>query len=242
MKSSRMPLFARLTGRVTEILWRRRYLKYFRLEARLLTSPATEQTMDRVKIEARGYYRAHLREIPDSKGFFTLTLAALVLASYQELRRNGILEDEALESVRRAYSSTYGAQMYGATKIWLAFVSDPVSALRKNSAVPFFKAVFGGWFTFEDERPGENYTLIISQCGFHNFFEKEGAPQLTRVMCSMDRNWLGAIDSSDRPVATRRSLTLATGGNRCEFHFDRAASAPAPTVDVTLNPSLGETP
>jgi hypothetical protein len=119
-------------------------------------------------------------------------------------------------------------------RLALVFVSDPVAKMREGSITLFFERTFGKLFTFEQMRTEKGVALVIPKCGYLDFFAREGEPQLTRAMCAWDRNWLSLLDGSNRPVATRSSLTLVTDGRPCEFHFDAAGAGPAPTRDVTL--------
>ncbi|MBR8640478.1 L-2-amino-thiazoline-4-carboxylic acid hydrolase [Streptomyces tuirus] len=188
----------------------------------------------RVKAQAGATYAARRAEAPDPQGLMIISSCALILASYRELIRRDIEEDRAFEVVRRSFSSIFAKPASRGVRALLRFVPDPVRTMRRRSIAPFFRAVFGRLFTFEEERTSDSFVFVIPRCGIHDFFSKEGEPQLTRAFCAWDRNWLGVLDASDRPVATRRSLTLATGHHRCEFHFDPAEPGPASTMDVTL--------
>ncbi|MEU1519865.1 L-2-amino-thiazoline-4-carboxylic acid hydrolase [Streptomyces sp. NPDC005811] len=220
-------------GNLWESAWRKQYLRHFRRESRAVLAQ-TAEVVGQVKAQANEIYQARRCEAPDPQGLMIISTCSLILASYRELIRNGVAEDRAFEVVRRSFSSIFSAPARKSVRAMLAFLPDPVRTMRKRSIAPLFRAAFGRLFTFEEERTSDSFVFVIPQCGIYDFFLQEGEPQLTRAFCAWDRNWLGVLDSSDRPVATRRSLTLVTGGHRCEFHFEPAEPRPAPTVDVTL--------
>ncbi|WP_082981584.1 L-2-amino-thiazoline-4-carboxylic acid hydrolase [Mycolicibacterium mucogenicum] len=222
-----------LVGKAWEAAWRGQYLKHFRKEVQEILPQAAADVSQRVQSQASEIYRRRRRESPDPQGLMVISACALILASYRELQRNGLSNDAAFEVVRRSFSSIFGPQARMTVRVLVHFLPDPVGTMRKRSIAPFFRTVFGRLFTFEERRTPNSFVLVIPRCGIYDFFSQEGEPNLTRAFCAWDRNWLGVLDASDRPVATRRSLTLVTDQRPCEFHFDPAPAGPAPTVDVT---------
>lgn len=190
--------------------------------------------MRNVKKNARQRYEAHRHEAPDPQGLMIISSCALILEAYRELIRNGASNDDAFDAVRRSFSSIFASPASRAVRVLMMLTPDPVSTLRRTSIAPMFRTTFGQLFTFEERRTEDSFVFVIPKCGIHEFFVREGEPQLTRAFCAWDRNWLGVMDASTRPIATRRSLTLVTDGVPCEFHFEPAPSEPSPTVDVTL--------
>lgn len=220
-------------GSFWEAAWRKQYLRHFRRELRSVLPEKERELLRRVKDQASETYEARRGETPDPQGLMIISTCSLILASYRELTSNGVTEDRAFEAARNSFSSIFAKSARKTVRALLLFLPDPVRTMRKRSIAPLFGAVFGQLFTFEERRTNDSFVFVIPQCGIHEFFSKEGEPQLTRAFCAWDRNWLGVLDSSNRPVATRRSLTLVTDGRPCEFHFEPAAPEPAPTIDVT---------
>jgi hypothetical protein len=214
--------------------WRKRYLRHFRTQVRAVLPGEQTDVVRSVRHDARRIYEARRHEAPDPQGLMVISSCSLILASYRELVARGITEERAFEVVRGSFSSIFAMPAGRAVRGALFLVRDPVSTLRRRSISTLFRTVFGSLFTFEDRTTDAGSVLTISRCGIYDFFVREGEPGLTRAFCAWDRNWLGELDQSERPVATRRSLTLVTDGKPCEFHFERADARPAPTVDVTL--------
>jgi hypothetical protein len=214
--------------------WRRQYLRHLRSQLRAVLPGEHKAVMRSVMKNARETYEARRHEAPDPQGLMVISSCSLILASYRELVARGVSEERAFEMVRGAFSSIFAASAGHAVRGVLRLVPDPVATMRRRSITPLFREVFGSLFSFEDHSTELGTVMKISRCGIYDFFLREGEPSLTRAFCAWDRNWLGELDHSSRPVATRRSLTLVTDGKPCEFHFDRAQPVPAPTVDVTL--------
>jgi hypothetical protein len=221
-------------GDLWEMLWRKQYLSQLRRELSALFPGTEERLLRLVEIRASETYAVRRGEAPDPQGLMVISTCCLILASYRELVEHGVAEERAFEAVRRSFSRIFANPARTSVRVMLFFMPDPVGTMRRRSIAPFFRAVFGRLFTFEELRTSDGFVLVIPRCGVHEFFKSEGEPRLTRVFCAWDRNWLGALDRADRPVATRRTLTLVTDGTPCEFHFESAERGPAPTVDVSL--------
>ena len=217
----------------TANLWRRQYLKTLKCEVRILLPDETEQVLTVIRDNAQGIFDKHSHKAPDSQGMIAIGMPALVLATHRELIARGISEDVAFEALRRTYRSMYGAPMRWMTRLELLLVRDPVKFYEKHF-IPFLNSYFGKSFTWHKKTTDSGWALVGTKCGFWEMFAAEGAPQLTRLICEWDQNWMNVLDRSRRPIAMRRTMTLSTGASHCEFHFDRAAPAPAQTVDVVI--------
>jgi hypothetical protein len=47
------------------------------------------------------------------------------------------------------------------------------------------------------------------------------APQLTRVFCQWDKNWIEPIDLARHKISFNRPTTMGYGGKECPFIFTR---------------------
>ncbi len=56
------------------------------------------------------------------------------------------------------------------------------------------------------------------QCPYYEFFKKEGAVELTKAYCDIDRLVAGHVPDS---VELRRERTLANGDSSCDFYYYR---------------------
>lgn len=218
----------------TANMWRRGFLRALTKEIRLLLPSEADQVLEAVRENAQSIFDKHSHKAPDPQGMMAVGLPALVLAAHRELIARGVSEAIAFEALRRAYRSTYESPMRWLTRLELVFLRDPVKFYEKNF-IPILESYFGKSFTWNKKTTDSGWTLVATRCGVWDMFNAEGSPSLTRLICEWDRNWLDVLDRSRRPIATRRTMTLSTGGSHCEFHFDRAARAPSKTVDIIID-------
>jgi hypothetical protein len=220
----------------TANMWRRGFLRALKSEVRFLLPSETEQVMTAVRENAQSIFDKHSHKAPDPQGMMAIGLPALVLATHRELIARGVSQGAAYEVLRRTYRSTYESPMRWLTRLELVFLRDPVKFYERNF-IPILESYFGKSFTWNKKTTDSGWALVATQCGVWDMFNAEGAPELTRLICEWDRNWLNVLDRSHRPIATRRTMTLSTGGSHCEFHFDRADPGPSKTVDVVIESS-----
>lgn len=220
----------------TANLWRRRFLRSLKNEVRLLLPSETAEVMTSVAEQAQILFDKHVYRAPDPQGMMAVGFPSLLLAAHRELTSRGVSEGVTFEVLRRSFRSTLQSQIQWVMRLQLFLVRDPWKFYEKHF-IPLLYWYFGKSFTWDKKTTDTGWALVGKQCGFFDLFSAEGSPQLTRLICEWDRNWLNALDQSKRPIATRRTMTLATGASHCEFHFDRAAAAPSKTVDIVIESS-----
>ena len=54
-----------------------------------------------------------------------------------------------------------------------------------------------------------------------NFFARNGAPELTRVLCAMDMVWADEMNAGPYNVVFQRPSMMSAGGDKCRFQFRR---------------------
>lgn len=214
-------------------LWRREFFRTFKREVRFLLPSDTAEVVNAVRQNSQVIFDRHLHRAPDPQGMLTVGLPALLIAAHRELIARGVSEDVAYEALRRAFRQTFESKIRFVTRLETYLLRDPVKAYEKHF-IPFLVTVFGASFTFHQKKTDAGWVLVATKCGFYEMFDAEGTPRLTTLICEWDRNYLNVLDRSHRPIATRPTMTMATGHSHCEFHFDRAAAAPARTVDVVI--------
>ncbi|EOS66989.1 L-2-amino-thiazoline-4-carboxylic acid hydrolase [Oscillibacter sp. 1-3] len=91
-----------------------------------------------------------------------------------------------------------------------------VKAVRDNAAP-------GGPFNWQAEvilgRDAEEYTILYRQCGLCALGRQEGLPHLVPYLCALDTlsiDWIGG--------KLRRTKTLASGGDCCDFYICKKGS------------------
>jgi len=153
---------------------------------------------------------------------YHLELACLVLASYQFLVGYSSIsaatrEKILLSSLMRPNQKS----IQWGTKIMLALTRDPMRTLV-NYSRKRLPAMYGKIFAFSQEGDENSvYTMRVTRCFYHQFFTRHGQPELTRLFCEWDRNWIDPISEAKHKVRFTRAETIATDGESCPFTFER---------------------
>lgn len=103
----------------------------------------------------------------------------------------------------------------------LALARDPMKSLV-NYSKKRLPAMYGKVFTFTQEGDEKSvYTMRVKKCFYHQFYCQHGQPELTKLFCEWDRNWIDPISEAKHKVRFTRSETIATDGESCPFTFER---------------------
>jgi hypothetical protein len=190
--------------------------------AQRLEQAPTSDTFDRIRRMAEALERDQQDRVVDAPARTNLRIGCAVLAAYRALRgdRPG---EELLQILEESFVGSMGETIRENVARALDQAPDPfqlivgVSKEREQHE-------FGRGFTFERERDDDGaYLLNVRRCFWHDMFVANGAPELTRVLCAFDTNWISAIDPRRHGFRFDRPTTLGLGGARCPFHFRRVS-------------------
>lgn len=149
-----------------------------------------------------------------------LRLVACVLACYQELAASVIGQSEAYPVIEEIFTSIGRTMLRLFTQALMSFSRDPFSALTKAGRQRVSTQYGKAWeFTFE-ETP-QTFIMTATRCFYLDFFKTNNMPQLTRIFCRWDMNWIGVIDPRKHRMEFERPTTMAFGGGECPFIFRR---------------------
>jgi hypothetical protein len=186
-----------------------------------------QQFVEAVQAEQNALETAHQDWIVDKQAKYNLKTSTFVLATYR-LLQDKIPKDELLEIIHEAFTRPLRDVVRACTAQILDNSPDPFHAIvemSKEREVHFF----GKSFMFERIHDDEYaYYVDVTRCLWHSFFMANGVPELTRIFCDFDANWIGAIDSSKHGFCFGRVTTLGYGGALCPFHFFRLQSQSTP--------------
>ena len=84
----------------------------------------------------------------------------------------------------------------------------------KNLAFRKTTSSSDAWVSTFEEQP-EEFDLTIHQCLWHDTCVSCGCPEVCRFFCECDNYAFGDL----KKVGFRRTQTLGTGGDCCDFHF-----------------------
>jgi hypothetical protein len=174
---------------------------------------------------------AHAHRAVDDRAAVHLHAAALAVAAHRVLLPR--LRDEArvVGMLRGAFGAGGGvaddAKLPGhwVGKAALVFSPDRMAAVRRmteNAAQDF-----GGAFSVAraDEAGGARHRMTVTACLYADVCSDEGAPQLARIFCSLDRALFSHVTDKAHGVSFSfdEASTLARGPDKpCEFVFERS--------------------
>jgi hypothetical protein len=127
-----------------------------------------------------------------------------VLASYQALTVGPLQPDQALELVEDLFTSIGQTTLRLYTRALLAFSRDPFVAITRAGKRALEQ--YGSAWEFRIAETDNSFAMTATKCFYHDFFKAAAAPQLTRVFCRWDENWIGP--------SIRRSTTFCLSAQR----------------------------
>lgn len=159
---------------------------------------------------------------PAAQGHILMT--SYILAAYRVLMAYSLSRDEILNVLTRSFSS-YGAfWMKWGMRLGLKFSRNPMAMISTFAERRGISA-YGKSFEIQSEGDQRQfYSSNVTKCGYHEFFKKNGVPELTPVMCSWDLIWAAQIEPRKHGITFDRPSTIAAGGDMCRFRFRRSQS------------------
>jgi hypothetical protein len=173
-----------------------------------------------IRSEHTALYESKRDLATDEQNTFHLRCMTLALAAYRVLQLS-VPKDDAFEKVWRAFIEPGRADTLREMAEMMNIASDPFRHLitySKSQEEQFW----GLTFNFERVQDDDHaYKLHVNECFYHRFFSENGAPELTRLACDINANWIDAIDPAKHGVQFERPSMLGYGGDKCRFYFYR---------------------
>jgi hypothetical protein len=177
-----------------------------------------------IRAELTALYESKRGLAMDAQSTFHLRCATLALAGYRVLQRS-VSKDDAFEKVRRAFIEPGRADTFGEMAELMNTATDPFRQLvahTKSQEEQFL----GSTFRFERVQDDDQaYKVHVHECFYHSFFSEKGAPELTKLACDINANWIDAIEPAKHGVQFERPSMLGYGDDKCQFHYYRLPMA-----------------
>jgi hypothetical protein len=161
----------------------------------------------------------------DPAGVRWIALSSLFLATYRSLRASLGDEPRALEVLREALTEPFREQITSYIQARFGISQDsPAEAFRRVSENfrSRGEATFGRGFRYADDARDEGRVFVnVERCLFNEFFGRNGAPEVTPVLCAMDNVWADELSKPAYGVRFERPTTLARGDDACRFQFTK---------------------
>ena len=185
------------------------------------------------KAEARG--AGLVAAAGDSRAVAHLQQAAFVLAAFRAVHAHVRDAGEARAMVAGMLNAHEGVQSVLIRGISLAvhpygLASDSLTNLARDHGAGFESEVAGGEAQGEGGAGAPDRTeLVVRQCFYRDFFEAEGAPELTKVFCALEAAPFEAF-ARDGRVAFDAPKTLTEGDEQCSLRVSKVHGARHPLL------------
>jgi hypothetical protein len=177
-----------------------------------------------IRSEQTALYESKRGLATGEQNAFHLRCMTLAIAAYRVLQVS-LPKDDAFEKVRRAFIEPGRADTLREMAEMMNTAPDAsrdLVAYSKSQEEQFW----GSTFNFERVQDDDHaYKLHVNECFYHRFFSENGAPELTRLGCDINANWIDAIDPAKHGVRFERPSMLGYGGDKCRFYFYRLPMA-----------------
>ena len=170
-----------------------------------------EKAGKEVMAESRDQAAAFLAASPETSPSRRETMRTTILprtAVYTVLKRRGLDAKKLMEKYLREVQGPTARDQYAGLEWVPRFFEIFRWAFRKATASS------DAWdSTFEAEK--DRFDLTIRKCLWYDTCVECGCPEACRFFCECDNYSFGDL----KKVGFRRTQTLGTGGDCCDFHF-----------------------
>ena len=170
-----------------------------------------EKTGKEVMAESREQAAAFLAASRETSPSRRETMRTTILprtAVYTVLKRRGLDAEKLMEKYLREVQGPTARDQYASLEWVPRFFEIFRWAFRKATASS------DAWdSTFEAEK--DRFDLTIHKCLWYDTCVECGCPEACRFFCECDNYSFGEL----KKVGFRRTQTLGTGGDCCDFHF-----------------------
>jgi hypothetical protein len=214
----------------------RQYLKRCKLELARQASLSDIQTND-IYTEAVSIWRAAIDSSVDPKTRILYAFCSLALSMFRVVSLKASREI-AFGVTSRSVAATLSFPTKVFIRIYLWRWRQPVEMLKSWGPAKHLEEALGSTMRFEEEVRSDGIDLIVSKCGFRDFFARYDETALTKVMCSFDHVWMDLMNTSVRPVFVSRPYALSLGDESCLFSFSGENDGKKPIDIISLDESV----
>lgn len=200
----------------------RRFVRCLRRQGSKIGLTGWHQVGKSIKTKSRTLIAGYEDMGEDKRDRFHLEISALILASYRSLQASGVAEEQIIDLLNRALFDAYRGLLGGLFKIALLVSSDGYRFItRRLETGALVNRYFGDAFSFYSRKGEYKFDFVVNQCLYHDFFQKNGAPELTAVVCFSDYAWMDIVKKEQHKAFVKRPMALGHGNKRCIFHIER---------------------
>ena len=174
---------------------------------RVLGEKAGKEVMAESRDQAAAFLAVSQETSPSRRETMRTTILPRT-AVYTVLKRRGLDAEKLMEKYLREVQEPTARDQYAGLEWVPRFFEIFRWAFRKATASS------DAWdSTFEEEK--DRFDLTIRKCLWYDTCVECGCPEACRFFCECDNYSFGEL----KKVGFRRTQTLGTGGDCCDFHF-----------------------
>jgi len=172
--------------------------------------------LNRIVVEADHVFKSHLDYAVDKPSQGHLLLVSYIWAA-DEVLSGPLKEPGKVKSILvKAVCDPGRFFVKWSMRLSLMLARDKMKMMKDGATRKL--SMYGKQFSMECKEPDDNtFIMLVSTCGFHEFFKQKGKPELTDVLCEWDKIWYQEINPHRDGIAFELTETLASGGECCCF-------------------------
>lgn len=172
-----------------------------------------------ITLLAEQIFEENVSYIVDAQSQSHYLMTSYVLAAYRQLCSLGISKVQSMDLLERCFKSVGAFWIKWLVRIGLFLHRDKLKFFTKSIASRSDRA-YGKSFQIIHENHAEGgFVAKVKRCGYHDFFLRNNAEELTRVLCRWDNNWSDEIQPEKHHIRFVRPVTIAQGEKECRFEF-----------------------
>jgi hypothetical protein len=178
-----------------------------------------------VRLDASRIAEENAQFAEDPVGAGWIALSSVLLATYRSLRSSLGEEERALDLLRDALTGPVREQITPYIQARFGISQDCRGEAFQRVSENFRsggEVRFGRGHRYVDDVRDEGRVFVnIERCLFNEFFRRNGAPEVTSVLCAVDHVWVDELSKPRYGVRFERPTTLAKGDDACRFQFTK---------------------
>ncbi len=155
--------------------------------------------------------------ITDRPGQSHILMCAYILAAYRVLNEKGNDPEGIIKKLTAAFKSSGGIYIKLYMRIMLRLKRDKRKFIEE-STIESIKA-YGDSFEITTKKEDRRFISIVRKCGYYDFFQRHGRPELTKIFCEWDSLWSDEINRFRCGIRFDRPKTIANQDKECLFEF-----------------------
>ena len=167
----------------------------------------------------------------DRRTKIIFAFCSLVLATFRNVESKTSSSELGFDVASRAVAATLSLPTRLGIRFWLFRWSNPIDRLKLGGLAAKLGGALGPSMNFEERARTDSLELIVTSCGFRDFFAMHDELALTKTICAYDHIWMNLMNLSKSKIFVNRASALSLGDENCQFVFSSSTDEAKP-VDV----------